>query len=284
MAIIGASIYFGWYVPHKETAEAEQVANIEAERRWNEIKVSSNITDLWNFVQKFGATTYAAQARAHLVDMEPLIWPVIQKAIARDIIRMEACRAAWNQRIDNESNTGIDHGSWKVWKPEGVPYVMGGLPGLRFSYHSDAVTGDVCGWYFIPNGSSTIEKLASKAQASVIDESTNDFEMVAQGITQLVPENGEFSEVLEKGHIDDDVGVFSAIDSYGRLIDEKISKIAGIDNITKLNSMIVTNTDELFSYGKDHKFDVVDFISGHNSQEALELRKRVSVDLSNFGD
>jgi hypothetical protein len=273
-------IYFSWYLPFKERADNAQLA----ERRWQEVQTSTNVADIWNFVQRFGATTYAPLARTRLENMASPVWPVIKKTIATDIIRMEACKASWNQRITNEDETRkIDRSSWGIETPVGVPYKMGDVSGLKFSYHSSAMTGDVCGWYFIPDGYSPLEKLAAKAQVEAILESMSAFQMAASRIVQIIPPDGGVYDDVGKQNLENDLDVINAIGFYNQSIDRKMEKIIGIADRSKLNSATVTNTDELLMYEKDHKASLSDLLRGNNTQDALDLRKRVSGDLSSFG-
>ena len=72
-----------------------------------------------------------------------------QTNVAVDIIRMQACANAWNQRADN-SGVGIAH-----IVPTCPQAMVGDTQGYKCSYSSTSLADiDICGWYFIPTGGS----------------------------------------------------------------------------------------------------------------------------------
>jgi conjugal transfer/type IV secretion protein DotA/TraY len=127
--------------------------------------------------------------------------PMVQQ-VAVNIIRMEACKAAWNQRITNLGNNGEgpDLSASNMNSPTGTAFTLGDIPGTKYSYSSSAFGDtDICGWYFIPSGaptsgsntsSSTMGAAAATAQVNAINNSMSAFQKAASEIVQLIPPDG----------------------------------------------------------------------------------------------
>jgi hypothetical protein len=285
------SIYLSWRSAPNETAAAVSDFD-EAGPSWQKIQNSTNVADLWNFVLRFGASPYASEARSRLEQMNPSDWSAISDKIVSDIIYMESCRAAWNQRLDNMDNAGsnenIDFSGSKIDEPEGETYALGKVYGLKYSYRSTALDGDVCGWYFIPNAGAQLSALSALAQKISLSRSMDRFIKASSIVVQLIgPEGVESSRVDEKAHqsskeANDDI--LDARRFYNEAVNDEFARIQGVTPTIYLDSMPITSSPTLFIHKELSGFDAFkSTMLSKNKSVSVKLRKRVADDLYNLG-
>ena len=113
---------------------------------------------------------------------------------AMDIIEMEACRTAFNARMNCLEQSFPAYAAMEIPLPTGIATTIGNQTGSKYSYSSPALSDqDICGSYFVPNAptSGTATYQAEVAALQNETSANGDFATAGQEIRQvMLPEQG----------------------------------------------------------------------------------------------
>jgi hypothetical protein len=264
------------FVRNRLGMQAVNPAYNVAERAWKAVQHSTSVPVLWDFIREFGDTPQGALARERLEAFNPPPWPQISRIIAFDIIRMRACVTSWNLYVQAASR---DSAVAPIAYPKGISAKLGETPGIKYGFETASLVDvSVCGWFFIPTGTSGLAQLAAKTQSDAIESNRDAFDYASQSVLDFImlPDGS-----TQSGARVDPKLLTDAITQYERAVTAAAKTID--PTLTELSPAICDSMPITFPPNfSDRESLGAWWLFGGNNNKSWEVRSQVATTMRNY--